>query len=189
MRSQLLHLSARTRCRWSLRFQVSYLTLLFRRTNRSGPVDFLPGIFAEVTALRHKVMPRGDRFDAAFVTDRQRDTLTVRAKSHRSGVISKGRMRFELMPLIRVTRVYGADFGNRVDHVLRGQRGFLTDEAIALVMDVVSAMQIPLEGEFGKSVTGAIELFDSRFEFLAGASGQDQFRLDRQVNAHRHNMP
>ena len=39
-RSQLLHLSARTRCRWSLRFQVSYLTLLFRRTNRFGPVDF-----------------------------------------------------------------------------------------------------------------------------------------------------
>src|SRR5262249_4943129 len=36
-RSQLLHLSARTRYRWSLRFQVSYLTLLFRRTNRSGP--------------------------------------------------------------------------------------------------------------------------------------------------------
>ena len=39
--SQLLHLSARMRCRWSLRFQLSYLTLLFRRTNRSGPVDFL----------------------------------------------------------------------------------------------------------------------------------------------------
>ena len=35
--SQLLHLSARTRCRWSLRFQVSYLTLLLRRTNRFGP--------------------------------------------------------------------------------------------------------------------------------------------------------
>jgi hypothetical protein len=51
--SQLLHLSARTRCRWSLRFQVSYLTLLFRRTNRFGPVDFLPRIFAEVAALRH----------------------------------------------------------------------------------------------------------------------------------------
>ena len=51
--SQLLHLSARTRCRWSLRFQVSYLTLLFRRTNRFGPVDFLPRIFAEVAAHRH----------------------------------------------------------------------------------------------------------------------------------------
>jgi len=37
MTGQLLHLSARTRCRWSLRFQVSYLTLLLRRTNRSGP--------------------------------------------------------------------------------------------------------------------------------------------------------
>ncbi|HKQ89278.1 MAG TPA: hypothetical protein VJZ77_01250, partial [Blastocatellia bacterium] len=46
--SQLLHLSARTRCRWSLRFQVSCLTLLFRRTNRFGPVDSLPRIFAEV---------------------------------------------------------------------------------------------------------------------------------------------
>jgi hypothetical protein len=38
------------------------LTLLLRRTNRFGPVDFLPRIFAEVTAHRHKVMPRGDRF-------------------------------------------------------------------------------------------------------------------------------
>ena len=57
---QLLHLSARTRYRWSLRFQVSYLTLLLRRTNRSGPVDFLPRIFAEVAAHRHQVMPRGD---------------------------------------------------------------------------------------------------------------------------------
>ena len=57
---QLLHLSARTRCGWSLRFQLSCLTLLFRRTNRFGPVDFLPRIFAEVTAHRHKVMPCGD---------------------------------------------------------------------------------------------------------------------------------
>ena len=50
---QLLHLSARMRCRWSLRFQVSYLTLLLRRTNRFGPVDFLPRIFTEVEAHRH----------------------------------------------------------------------------------------------------------------------------------------
>src|SRR5215475_2899861 len=35
--------------------------------------------------------------DAAFVTDRQRDGLTVRTKSHRSGVVSQGRMQFELM--------------------------------------------------------------------------------------------
>ena len=62
MACQLLHLSARTRCRWSLRFQVSCLTLLFRRTNSSGPVDFLPRIFAVVAALRHKIMPRGDSF-------------------------------------------------------------------------------------------------------------------------------
>src|SRR5262245_27619264 len=57
---QLLHLSARTRCGWSLRFQVSCLTLLFRRTNCSGPVDFLPRIFAVVAALRPPVMPFGD---------------------------------------------------------------------------------------------------------------------------------
>src|SRR5262247_2937638 len=95
--------------------------------------------------------------DAVFVTDRQRDGLTVRTKSHRSGVVSHGRMWFELMPLIRVTRVNGANLGNRVDHVLRGQRGCLTDEAIALMMDVVFAMQITLEGEFGKNVAGAIE--------------------------------
>src|SRR5262252_2479608 len=56
--------------------------------------------------------------DSAFRTDGQRDGLTVRTKSHRLGVISKGRMRFELMPLIRVARVNGADLGDRVDHVL-----------------------------------------------------------------------
>src|SRR5215813_8984434 len=64
--------------------------------------------------------------DAVFVTDRQRDGLTVRTKSHRSGVISHGRMWFELMPLIQVTRVNSADLGNRVDHVLCGKIGFLT---------------------------------------------------------------
>src|SRR4029434_4439551 len=60
--SQLLHLSARTRCRWSLRFQLSCLTLLLRRTNRSGPLDFLPRIFAEVAAHRHQVILFCDRF-------------------------------------------------------------------------------------------------------------------------------
>src|SRR5262252_9440046 len=127
--------------------------------------------------------------DAAFRTDRQRDGLAVLTKSHRLGVISKGRMRFEVMPLIRVARVNGADLGDRVDHVLRGQRGFLTDEAIALVMDVVLTMQIALKGEFGKSVAGAIELFHSGFEFLAVTSCQDQFSLYRQVNIHLLNMP
>src|SRR5262249_49756380 len=113
--------------------------------------------------------------DAAFGTDRQRDSLTVRAKSHRLGVITKGRMRFELMPLIRLARVNGGDLGDRVDHLLRGKIGLLTYQAIALVMDVVSAMQIPLKGEIGKSVAGAIELFHGELEFLAGVSGQDQF--------------
>src|SRR5215467_9392451 len=127
--------------------------------------------------------------DAVFVTDRQRDSLTVRTKSHRSGVVSHGRMWFELMPLIRVTRVNGADLGDRVDHVLCGKIGLLTDQAIALVMDVVSAMQIPLKGEFRESVAGAIELFHGELEFLAGASGKDQFSLYRQVNVHLLNMP
>src|SRR5262249_41676941 len=101
----------------------------------------------------------------------------------------KGRMRFELMPLIRLARVNGGDLGDRVDHVLRGKIGLLTYQAIALVMDVVSAMQIPLKGEIGKSVAGAIELFHGELEFLAGVSGQDQFSLYRQVNTHLHNMP
>src|SRR5215472_6105825 len=127
--------------------------------------------------------------DAAFRTDGQRDGLTVRTKSHRLGVIPQGRMWFELMPLIRVARVNGADLCNGVDHVLRGQRGFLTDEAIALMMDVVFTMQITLEGEFGKSVAGAIELFHSGFEFLAVARRQDQLGLYRQVNIHLLNMP
>src|SRR5215468_10277573 len=98
-------------------------------------------------------------------------------------------MWFELMPFVRVARVNGSDLGNRVDHVLRGQSGFLTDQAIACVMDVVFAMQISLKGEFGKGVTGAIELFHSGLEFPAVARGQDQFRLYRQVNTHLSNMP
>ena len=385
--SQLLHLSARTRCRWSLRFQVSCLTLLLRRTNRSGPVDFLPRIFAEVAAHRHKVMPYGDRFrsiqigvdpitavaaleirltrtdtqmqtpgtglrcvprrdrydlhsglgrliadhllkfgkapfvnafrlagltypvevfqddpliarlgvshdlfadavigvrdktplttrdtferafgaltavglerssrpfvagffvtdilrrvelpircnrhaaeaeidtetalwlfnlrrsnrdrnmqvevplaidqfsgaklalaklfahpgrhlqlagDAAFGTDRQRGAMTVLTKNHRAGVISHGRMRFELMKLVPVTRVNSAHLGNRVDHVLVGKIRFFSDQAIAFVMDVVFAMQILLKGEFGKGVAGAIELFHCGLEFLSCGSG------------------
>src|SRR5215470_17602755 len=126
--------------------------------------------------------------DAAFGTDRQRDGLTVRTKSHRLGVISQGRMRFEVTPLIRVARVNGADLGDRVDQALRGQRGFLTNQAIALVMDVVLTMQIMLKGEFGKGVAGAIELFHGELEFLAGASGKDQISLYRQVNIHPLNM-
>jgi hypothetical protein len=98
-------------------------------------------------------------------------------------------MRFESMPLIRVAGVNGADLGNRVDNVLCGKIGFLTDQVISRVMDVVFAMQISLKCEFGKSVAGAIELFHRRFEFLRGASGQDQFGLYRQVNIHLLNMP
>jgi len=55
-------------------------------------------------------------------------------------------------------------------------------------MDVVSAMQITLEGEFGQGVASAIELFHSGFEFLPGVSGQDQFGLYGQVNIHRFSM-
>src|SRR5499426_4200436 len=85
--------------------------------------------------------------DAAFRTDSQRGGLTVLTKSHRLGVVSHGRMWFELMPLILVARVNGADLGDRVDHVLRGKTRFCSDQAIALVMDVVSAMQISLKGK------------------------------------------
>ena len=56
-------------------------------------------------------------------------------------------------------------------------------------MDVVFAMQITLKGEFRESVAGAIELFQSGFEFLRGAGGQDQFGLYREVNTHPLNMP
>ena|SRR5262245_11965092 len=98
-------------------------------------------------------------------------------------------MRFELMPLIRVTGVNGADLGDRVDHMLCGKNRFLTDQAIALVMDVVFAMQITLKCEFGKGVAGAIELYHRGFEFLSGVRGEDQFRLYRKMNIHLLNMP
>jgi hypothetical protein len=98
-------------------------------------------------------------------------------------------MWFELMPLILVASVNGADLGNRVDHVLRRQIRFISDQAIAFVMDVISAMQITLKGEFGKGVAGAIELFHSGFEFLLSARGHNQLGLYRQVNIHPNNMP
>jgi hypothetical protein len=78
-------------------------------------------------------------------------------------------MWFELMPLILVARVNGADLCNRVDHVLSGKIRFLSDQAIAFVMDVVFTMQILLKGEFRKGVAGAIELFHGGLEFLPGA--------------------
>ena len=56
-------------------------------------------------------------------------------------------------------------------------------------MDIVSAMQILLKGEFGKGVAGAIELFHRGFEFLCSARGHNQLGLYRQVNTHPHNMP
>src|SRR5215468_4437826 len=127
--------------------------------------------------------------DAAFGTDRQRDGVRVRTKSHRLGVISKGRMRFEVMPFIRVARVNSAHLGNRVDHVLGRKIGFLSDQTIALVMDVVLTMQIPLKGGFGKGVAGAIELFHGELEFLPGLSANNKFGLYRQVNIHLTNMP
>jgi hypothetical protein len=67
--------------------------------------------------------------------------------------------------------------------------GFLTNQAIALVMDVVLTMQIPLKGEFGKSVAGAIELFHGELEFLPGLNANNKFGLYRQVNIHLINMP
>ena len=70
-----------------------------------------------------------------------------------------------------------------------GKICFFSDQAIACVMNVVFAMQILLKGEFGKGVACAIELFHVALEFLAGASGQEQFRLYRQVNTPPRNMP
>src|SRR5215510_15099634 len=50
--------------------------------------------------------------DAAFRTDSQRSAMTVLTKSHRTGVVSHGRMCFELVKLVLVARVNGADLGN-----------------------------------------------------------------------------
>src|SRR6266536_6033769 len=109
--------------------------------------------------------------NAAFRTDSQRSAMTVLTKSHRAGVVSHGRMWFELAPLVLVARVNGAHFGNRVDHVLGRKIRFFSDQAIAFVMDVVFTMQISLKGEFGKGVAGAIELFHGGLEFLPSVSG------------------
>ncbi len=103
--------------------------------------------------------------------------------------VSKRRMRFELMPFIRVTSVNGADLGNHIDHALGRKIAFLMYLAIALVMDVVLTMQIPLKGEFGKSVTGAIELFHGELKFLPGLGADNEFGLYRQVNIHLIDMP
>src|SRR5262249_11450050 len=129
--------------------------LNFRRRDRDRKMQveiplaidqFGGAVFALAELFAHPgghLQPAGD---AAFRTDSQRGSLTILTKSHRLGVVSQGRMRFELMPLIPVARVNGAGLGNRVDHVLCGKIGFSSDQSIALVMDVISAMQITLKG-------------------------------------------
>ena len=113
--------------------------------------------------------------DAAFRTDCQRDGLTVRTKSHRLGVISHRRMRFELMPLIRVARVNGADLGNRVDHVLGGKIRFFSDQAISRVMDVISAMQILLKGEFGRVLQARLNSSMANLSYLRALAVRTNF--------------
>src|SRR5215813_11514357 len=129
-----------------------------------GGAEFaLAKLFAH---LGGHLQPAGN---AAFRTDRQRGARTVRTKYHSAGIRSHRRMRFEWVKFIWVAGVNGAHLSNRVDHVLGGRIRFCSDQAIALVMDVVFAMQISLKGEFGKGVAGAIELFPGALEFLSGA--------------------
>src|SRR5215813_6191612 len=106
---------------------------------------------------------------AAFRTDRQAGGVRVLTQNPRAGVRSHGRMRVEWVKLLRVARVGGAPLGNRVDPMLSGHCGFLTNQAIARVMEVGFAMQSLLKGEFGKRVAGAIELFPGGLKFLPGA--------------------
>ena len=73
--------------------------------------------------------------NAAFRTDSQRGAVTVLIKSHRAGVISHGRMWFELVKLIRVARVNGADLGNRIDRKLSAAVILLAKSMINAIND------------------------------------------------------
>src|SRR5262249_47643337 len=121
----------------------------FRRRNRDRnmqievplAIDQFGG--AEFALAKLFAHPRGRlelAGNAPFRTDSQRDAMTVLTKSHRAGVISNGRVRFELVKLVPVSRANGAHLGNRINYVLRGMIRFFSDQAIALVMDVVFAM-------------------------------------------------
>ena len=74
-------------------------------------------------------------------------------------------MCLEMVKFVRLARVSAAHLCNRVDHVLGGQIRFFSDQAVALVMDVIFAMEVLLKGEFRKGVAGAVELFHSGLEF------------------------
>src|SRR5262245_7566560 len=138
--------------------------------------------FAKLFAyLRRHLQLAGD---ATLRTDGQRSGVTVPAENHGPRVVSDRRMRFELVKLVRLARISAAHLCNRVDHVLSVERGFFPDRVIARVVNVIFAMQVLLKGQLGKSVARAVELFHRGFERLSRFGADNQFRLDRQVNAH-----
>jgi hypothetical protein len=93
-------------------------------------------------------------------------------------------LRIIVLALIQLSQLRAAHFRNRIYHVLSGQGGFLADQVIARVMDVVFAMQLLLKSKVGKSVAGAVELFHGGLEFLLRLRADNQFGLYRKVNAH-----
>ncbi len=126
--------------------------------------------------------------DPAFGADRQRDALTVGTKSHRSGIVPKGRMPFELMPPGRVAHAGGADFCDRVDHMLRGEVRLLANQAVAGMMDVILAAQVLLEREFGKGVASPVELFHRGLQLSPRFWRNNEFSFDGESNFHAPNI-
>ncbi len=126
--------------------------------------------------------------DPAFGADRQRDGLTIRTKSHRSGIVPKGRMQFELMPPGRVAHAGGADFCDRVDHMLRREVRLPANQAVAGMMDVILAAQVLLESEFGKGVASPVELFHRCFQLSPRFRSNNEFSFDGELNFHAPNI-
>ena len=120
------------------------MTLLLRRTNRSGPVDFLPRIFAEVAAHRHKVMPFGDRFRSIQIGV---DLIAAIAAFEFRLIRTDTQMQTSRTGLRRVPRVDINDFHSRTgrlvaDHPLKlGKTPFVNAFRLARLANPVEVFK------------------------------------------------
>lgn len=140
------------------------------------------GAFAQLFSHlgRHLQLAR----NATLRTDGQRSGIAILPQDHCSGVIANGRMRLELMEIVRLAHIGRAYLRNGIDHVLSGKVGFCSNQPIARVVNIVLAMHVLLKGKLGKSVAGAVELFHRGFQLFRRVRGYNQFRLDTEVNIH-----
>src|SRR5262245_30897185 len=122
--------------------------------------------------------------DAPLRTDSQRCGVAVLPQDHSPGIVANRRMWLELMELVRFTHVCRTHLSNCVDYMLRGQVGFIPNQVIGGVMNVVLTTQILLKTQLRDDIAGAVELFHRGLQFFGRLSSNNQFGFYRKVNRH-----